>query len=387
MWSRRDARIRWSSALAVAMVLAACGGATPAETATAPDDVGTAEGAEVAATGTGQGGSCAVDGELRPTSILLPFPFAVPFFSIYVAQARGYFEEEGLDVEVNSADGSATVVQQVVADRVEFGMSDPGPIIDAVALGEDLVVPYVYQTGLIYGLVVQEGAPYESVTDLAGETVGVSEATAGEVPFLEALLATNGVDPDTDATIIEVGGGGPAAVALERGSVAAYFSDYFNLIELGFEVPLEEFDLGEFGLLHAASLVVAGDLAEDDPAVVACVTRAMARASEFTHASPEAAIIEIGTAFPDQVTDPEGFDLTAIEETIRRTQPYEESDQMWGFNRAESWQGYIDLLSARGELTDDIDPTSLYTNDFIESANDFDKESEAAAAESVSSGG
>jgi NitT/TauT family transport system substrate-binding protein len=375
---------RWAVSVVVALTMAACGGpATPdtsAPSTTAAEPVATTI-AEQA------GDSCAVDGQLRQTTILLPFPFAVPFFSVYVADARGYFEQEGLDVALEAADGSASVVQQVVAGRVEFGMSDPGPIINAVGQGEDLRVVYVYQTGLIYGLVTKEGAPYETIEDLAGQTIGISSATAGEVPFLEGLLASNGIDPETDVSIIETGDGGPTAVAFERDAIVAYFSDYFNLIELGFEVPLDEFDLGEFGLLHAASLVVSGDLIESDPALIRCVTRAMARATEFTHANPPAGIMAIAEAYPEQVTDPEGFDLLAMEETIRRTQQYEESNGMWGFSRPASWEAFVELLASRGELTADVEPESLYTNEFIEHANDFDADAEAAAADDLANSG
>ena len=121
---------------------------------------------------------CGVGGDLQETSLLLPFPFAVPFFSVFVADSLGYFEQAGLDVSIEFTDGSSAVVQQVIAGNVDFGMSDPGPVIDAVALGEDLTVPYVFQTGLIYGLVTEEGSPYTEISDFVGETVAVSEATA-----------------------------------------------------------------------------------------------------------------------------------------------------------------------------------------------------------------
>ncbi|MDH4116737.1 MAG: ABC transporter substrate-binding protein [Acidimicrobiia bacterium] len=383
---------------AFALVLAACSSGAGTDTTagatetTAGSTETTAGSTDTTAgstdtTAAGGGQPCAVDGELRETTLLLPFPFAVPFFSVFVADARGYFEEEGLSVSIEFADGSASVVQQVVANNVEFGMSDPGPVIDAVAKGEELSVPYVFQTGLIYGFVAPEDSPYNTIADLAGQTIGVSEATAGEVPFVEGLLASEGVQPGVDVTIVESGGGASTAAAFDSDRIVAYFSDFFNIIELGFEVPLKEFDLGEFGLYHAASIVAQNSLIAEDPQLVVCLTRAMARASEFTHASPEAALIAIAEKYPEQVTDPEGFDLLALQETIERTIPYEAGGGMWGWNRPDSWQGYIDLLSNRGDLTADVDPTSLYTNDLIDQTNDFDKEAERAAAEELAAGG
>ena len=245
MTARRRRRI-WSVAVvAFVLVVAACGDddtsdTTDATSSTSATDSTAAAGATSTSTVSAVGDqACAEDdGSLRQTSMLLPFPFAVPFFPVFVAQARGYFEDEGLEVTVESTDGSATVVQQVAAENVDFGMADPGPTIDAVVAGQELRVVYVYQSGLIYALVTPEGSPFTEIADLAGETVGVSEATAGEVPFLEGLLATNGVDPDTDVEIVETGGGASTAAAFDGDRIVAYFSDYFNVIELGFEMPL-----------------------------------------------------------------------------------------------------------------------------------------------------
>lgn len=361
-------RIRFFALIAVmALAVAACGGSTSGTTV------------ETDGSGT-DAGSCATDGELSDVTILLPFPFAVPFFSVFGAEALDYFEDEGLNVAIETADGSASVVQQVAAGNVEMGLADPGPIIDAVAAGEELVVPYVYQTGLIYGLVAPGGAPFEEIADFAGETIGVSEATAGEVPFLEGLLATNGVDPDTEVQIVETGAGASTAAAFDADRIAAYFSDYFNIIELGFEVELQEYDLGEFALLHAASLVTSTATIDNNKQLIECVGRAMAKATEFTFASPEAMLIAIGEDYPDQVTDPEGFDLLALEGTMQRTKQYDESGEMWGWNRPDSWQGYLDLLSARGELTSELDREDLYTNDLVDSFNSFDKAAVRQAA-------
>ena len=286
-------------------------------------------------------------------------------------------------MNIEFADGSASVVQQVVANNVEFGLADPGPTIDAIALGEDLVVPYVLQTRLIYALVTPENSSFTTFDSFVGETLGVSEATAGEVPFFEALLASNGVDPTTDVDIIETGAGATTAAAFDSDRIVAYFSDYFNVIELGFDVPLTEFDLGEFSLLHGASIVTQQSMIDDNPDLITCLLRPVARAAEYSHADEDAAIAAVAAEFPDQVSDPEGFDKLAILESIERILPYEDSDNRLGWNRPESWSGYIDLFTARGTLSDGFDPESAYTNDFIDRINDFDKQAERDAATSA----
>ena len=319
-------------------------------------------------------GTCARDGELQKVSFLMPFEFASLFFGAYIADLNGYFEEEGLDVSIEVTGGSAAVVQQVVAGNVELGMSDPGPIIDAVAQGHEIQTVYTYSTHLVYGFVTPVDSPLTVVEDFRGKTIGVSEATAGEVPFLHAYLASNGIDPETDVDIIESGGGVTTSIALDEGRIDGYFSDFFSILELETVMDLNHFDLGEFDLLHGATTIAQTSTIESNPDLIRCINRGVAKASEFTHESPEAALDIIRQAFPDQITDPTGFDIAAIKAMVEITTKYEDGGDRWGWNRPRSWQGYVDFLAARGELTADLDPAILYTNDFIDAGNDFDPE-------------
>ena len=313
---------------------------------------------------------CAIDGELQETTFLMPFEFASLFFGAYIADLNGYFEEQGLKVTIETTGGSAAVVQQVLAGSVDFGMSDPGPIILAAAQGQELKSVYTYSTHLVYGFVAPADSPLEGVADFEGMTIGVSEATAGEVPFLEAYLASNGLDPATDVTIVESGPGGTTAVAFEQGRIDGYFTTFDGILELGLAIDLKHYDLGEFDRLHGATTIAQTAFIDENPDVVRCLLRGVAQASEFAHASPAASLDITLRAFPDQEIGG-GFDVLLVEEMVEITRKNDE-DTRWGWNRPESWSGWTDFMSSTGELTEAIDPTTLYTNEFIDYANDFD---------------
>lgn len=355
----------------IVLIGAACGADDEPEAAPATTQAPATTAAPAPAEGFPPG-TCLQDGELQRVSFLMPFEFASLFFGAYIADLNGYFEEEGLDVSIEVTGGSAAVVQQVVAGNVDLGMSDPGPIIDAVAQDQEIQTVYTYSTHLVYGFVTPTDSPLTVVDDFRGKTIGVSEATAGEVPFLHAYLASNGIDPETDVDIIETGGGGTTSIAFEEGRIDGYFSDFFSILELETAMDLNHFDLGEFDLLHGATTIAQTSTIESNPDLIRCINRGVAKASEFTHESPEAALDIIGQAFPDQVTDPTGFDIAALKAMVEITEKYEDSNDRWGWNRPRSWQGYVDFLAARGELTAELDPAILYTNDFIDDGNDFD---------------
>ena len=364
-------RLKYSTRLGAAfvallLVATACGSDTTAETTAAPPATTTPATTTTEATAEG----CAVDGQLQETTFLMPFEFASLFFGAYIADLNGYFEEQGLNVTIETTGGSAAVVQQVMAGSVDFGMSDPGPIILAAALGQELKTVYTYSTHLVYGFVAPADTSLTGVADFVGKTIGVSEATAGEVPFLEAYLAQNGLDPATDVNIVESGPGGLTAVAFEEGRIDGYFTTFDGIIELGLAMDLKHYDLGEFDRLHGATTIAQSAFIDENPEIVRCLLRGVAKASEFAHASPAASLDITLQAFPDQEIGG-GFDLLLVEKMVDVTRRNDE-DSRWGWNRPASWSGWTDFMSSTGELTEEIDPTTLYTNEFIDYANDFD---------------
>ena len=319
-------------------------------------------------------GTCARDGELQKVSFLMPFEFASLFFGTYIADLNGYFEEE---VWMSRSRLRAAALRWCSRSSLETSSLEcptRAQSIDAVAQGHEIQTVYTYSTHLVYGFVTPVDSPLTVVEDFRGKTIGVSEATAGEVPFLHAYLASNGIDPETDVDIIESGGGVTTSIALDEGRIDGYFSDFFSILELETVMDLNHFDLGEFDLLHGATTIAQTSTIESNPDLIRCINRGVAKASEFTHESPEAALDIIRQAFPDQITDPTGFDIAAIKAMVEITTKYEDGGDRWGWNRPRSWQGYVDFLAARGELTADLDPTVLYTNDFIDDSNDFDPE-------------
>ena len=125
--------------------------------------------------------------------------------------------------------------------------------------------------------------------------------------------------------------------------------------------------------------MVSNELVANDPNLIICLGRAIARATERTYASPEAMIAILSEDYGDQITDPE-FDFLFLEQVLTADVQYEDSGGLWGWNRAQSWELYVDLLTSQGEVTQVLDPASLHTNEFIDAINDFDRAAEIEAA-------
>src|SRR5499427_3771405 len=59
---------------------------------------------------------------LKKFRVLLPFKVGITFFPISVANELSYLRDEGIELDLQVANGSSAVVQQVAAGNAEIGL-------------------------------------------------------------------------------------------------------------------------------------------------------------------------------------------------------------------------------------------------------------------------
>jgi NitT/TauT family transport system substrate-binding protein len=155
-------------------------------------------------------------------TVVIPNPSAINVFPMWVAIGEGYFEDEGLSVNVEAVDGSAAVLQAMAAGQAEIGLPGPAPVLAARGRGVDVVFIYNHFAQSVFGLVVKDEAAYQTPADLKGQTIGVGTADGAEVGFTRAILNDLGMVEGQDYEFLPVGDGGPATAAFERGDIEAY---------------------------------------------------------------------------------------------------------------------------------------------------------------------
>jgi len=124
--------------------------------------------------------------------VYVPSTAWLPFI---VAQAQGFFEDNGLDVQT-------TVVQQsamaAIGQQFDIGQATGSDFVQAVNGGLDQVVvsTVAQETEETAALMVPQGSDIDSVEDLAGKRVGIPSRTSGMAQSLLFLLAEADVDAD-----------------------------------------------------------------------------------------------------------------------------------------------------------------------------------------------
>ena len=265
----------------------------------------------------------------------------------YVAHGLGYFEEEGLDVEIVLTSGADNVMAAVLSGDADIGFSGSEATIYVYNGGEkDYVMTFA-------GLTQKDGSflvsrdKYDNFTldDLRGKTViGGRKGGMPEMTF-EWALRQYGIDPDNDLTIDTsvafaamegafIGGNGdfvtlfePNATSVEKngfGYVVAYIG------ELGGEVPYTAYNARK-------------SFIEENPDIIKKFTRAINKGLEYVdnHDAPEIAEI-ICKYFPDTNLS----DMTTIVNRYKDGEAWKKNITI----SSDEWDHIQEIMEASSEL-------------------------------------
>ena len=346
----------------LALIAGACGGDGDAGDAAAETEAGTAGEPGAGATGGDEAG------ETTPITVLLPNPSAVNVFSLCAANGEGYLAEEGIEMTMEAVDGSGAVLQAMAAGQAEIGLPGPGPVLNARARGEDVVMFFNSFAQSLFGLVVPDDSDIASTADLAGTTVGVGTAEGAEVSFARSILAEDRLEEGTDYEFLPVGDGGPATAAFERGEIDAYsaaVSDMAIIEARG--LPLREITPEEFLAFFGNGYATTAEYLEQNRDVVEGFTRALLRGYEWALENKEATLAHCAELNPEEGADAE-LASVLFDAITARAEPI--GDTPVGVFPEEGWEQWHQSLLDAGELEAPVDDLhEAYTNEIVEAAS------------------
>lgn len=118
-----------------------------------------------------------------------------PFF---IAERMGWFAEAGLTVELTPGGAPQENMARLMSGEVHIAGSGSTPAIAAVANGAPVRIVFANQNiGEVptTGLIVRADSPYQSVADLAGQTVGVQGLQGTGALMINRSLRDAGLQP------------------------------------------------------------------------------------------------------------------------------------------------------------------------------------------------
>lgn len=218
---------------------------------------------------------------------------------IYVAQAEGFFEEEGLEAETLVASGGSNVVASVLSGDAEVGATTTSSTIEGVESGRPIksfaAIMNQYASNVVIkeSIALEKGITEDSSVEekaqaLAGLSIGITSPGSGTDTLIRYLLNEKaGLNPDRDARLIPLGGGAAMNAAFRQDDIDAFAlssptSDQAVVEGDGVMLfNLSEGDLPDLDGISYISLVASESVLEDDPQMIQGVYNAMERTLRF----------------------------------------------------------------------------------------------------------
>ena len=277
----------------------------------------------------------------------------------YVALEKGWYTQEGVDLEIQIPSDPAAALKQVAAGNTEFGVS----FQEEVTIARSNDIPVVSIAAIIQhntsAYVSLKSKGIGSVTDFGGKIYG-SYGLPIESPILGSLMDCAGADVDT-VEFVDVGFDVFPALVAGRVDLAWIFLGWD-----GVQAELKGIDLNTVPLYgscvpdYYTPVVIAGETTLQDKAdltrrFLAATARGYAYAIEHPQESAEILLKHSPESDPDLVKASQAW----------LSPRYQADEARWGGQSAEVWVTFADWMDDHGLLPKQVDAAKAFTNDYL----------------------
>lgn len=252
----------------------------------------------------------------------LDWKFQGPTAAFIVAQKTGYFAEEGLEVSIDSGNGSAGAVTRVASGAYQMGFADINALVEfnVANPGQSVKCVMMIYDAPPFGLYALKSSGISEPADLVGHTLGAPVFDASYKLF-PAFAAQVGIDP---AAVPRINMDPPLREAmLVRGEVDVisghYFSSMLDLMSKGVAADdIVAMLYADYGMdFYGNAVIASGGFIDEHPEAVAGFNRAVAKGLREVIADPKAAVALVAEYDPliDQALEVQRLEM-AIEQNI-----------------------------------------------------------------------
>lgn len=292
---------------------------------------------------------------LRVPMGYIPDPQYAPF---YVAVDKGYFAEEGLELEFDysfETDGMALVG----ANEVPFAIVGGDQVI--LARAQDLPVVYVMEWFQKYpiAIVSREEAGIETPQDMIGRTVGLPGFFGTSYVGYVGLLSANDITQD-QVQATDVGFTQIEALLSDQAEAVVVFANNEPIQLENMGESINTLQVADYIDLVHNGIITNEETIANNPELVQSFVRALLRGLADTLADPDEAY-EISKKYVEGLDDSRRDVLQASLDFWRADTP--------GLTDARSWERTQDLLIEMGLLDEPVaDLPQAFTNEFLPEA-------------------
>ena len=299
--------------------------------------------------------------EMAKAKVRLDWKAGAQHAPFYLGKERGYYKEQGIDLEVISGSGSSDTIKQVGSKAVEFGL------VDALVLtqGAQQRVParsiaaYYQRTPIV--LISPQAKPITSPRQLLeGVKVGSKKGSA-TFQGLVALLAANGIQIE-QIKLVDIGFGVQPLLVKQVDALMGFsMNEPIEAESAGMAVtlmPIADYGVNTYGL----TLVANPDFMTQKPDVVKGFLKATVRSVAETIKDSSGAVAAVAAAVAET-------DVKRETKVLEHTIPYWKSPETeasgFGWQSEQRWRDTIEVARRLGLIETTLRPEDVFTNGYL----------------------
>ena len=301
-------------------------------------------------------GGCTPTPEPRSITLAMGFIPNVQFTPVYVAIEKGYFAEEGIELELDY--GMETDLLKLVGtDELQFVIGSGDQVI--LARSQGLPIVYVANWYRRFPVAVASLAPLDSPDDLIGMDVGIPGLYGASYIGWQALLDAADVDPAA-VNLVSIGYTQVESMVTEQVDAAVVYAmnTPVQLRQQGYEVNLlsvvDHIDFVSNGMITNEKTI------SEQPDLVRAMVRALIRGLRDTLDDPDAAF-EICRKHVPEIDDQSAPLQRAV---LQESLDYWQADVL-GRSDPAGWAASEAFMRQIGLIDVELDPDALFTNDYV----------------------
>ena len=295
------------------------------------------------------------------------------YLPLSVAERKGFFKDEGLEVEIPDFPGGAKALQALVGGSADVVSGAYEHTINMAAKHQPIKAVVLQQkySAIVLVMPKDKAASYNGGKGLKGLKVGVTAPGSSTNMFVNNLLVKAGLKP-TDVSIIGVGAGAGAVAAMEKGEIDALANldpvvtqleatgKFVAVVDTRTEQGMKEVYGGDY---MASVIYTTDDYIKKNPNTVQAVVNAMVRADKWlAHASPD----EVVALMPDTY---KAGNPALYKQGFEKNMKGYSADGMMSMKAAENVYKVLNQFEPSVMKAGKMDLNATFDNSFVKKAN------------------
>ena len=304
--------------------------------------------------------SCDTSTDIVQVKLALDWYPNANHIGLYIAQEKGYFEEENLKVEIYTPSDPSTVLQTVASGAEDFGMNYQPDVLIARSEG----VPVISVLGMVQhplnSIMALQSSGNKTPKDLKGKKVGYPGIPWNE-DALNTMLESDGLNGLEDIELVNVGW--ELGLSMISETVDAIIGAYFtheSILLKNEGHPVNVMRMEEWGVpdYYELVMVTSEDYLSENANVVGRFTRAVRKGYTDAISDPQTGVDILKKYAPeiDEDIDRPGADLLQ--------DLWKGKNGRFGTQEERRWVSFSNWMKARNIIDANLDPKAAFTDKF-----------------------